>query len=287
MKNRYQNYQSFHIYQPFFSFDVKNYEERTQTVPYAACFYQFSTHKIIDRSQNQDFFMVCIPDGCVDVVFIRHNQQNKMELIGSPLSRKALIVYPNAAYFGIRMKPGMFFPNEPVSIREITDTETFVPQLSPDVCTLLKQLFSVDTLETRIAILQSYLAQYEPTSFTVNETIQSILYLLGNSKGEMEISEIAEKICYSERHLTRMFSDALGYSPKMFARITRFQSALHTMMEQANTSETISNFITTLNYADQAHFQRECKEFTGLTPKHFIRYYADMVCPVEKRECTT
>ena len=62
MKNAYPSYQEFHMHQPFFSFDVKQYEEQVQTTPYTARFYQFSTHKIIDRSQNQDLFMVCIPD---------------------------------------------------------------------------------------------------------------------------------------------------------------------------------------------------------------------------------
>ena len=97
MKNAYPSYQEFHMHQPFFSFDVKQYEEQVQTTPYTARFYQFSTHKIIDRSQNQDLFMVCIPDGCVDVVFIQHDQQYKLELIGSPLARKPMIVYRDAA----------------------------------------------------------------------------------------------------------------------------------------------------------------------------------------------
>lgn len=144
MKNAYPSYQDFHMHQPFFSFDVKQYEEQVQTTPYTARFYQFSTHKIIDRSQNQDLFMVCIPDGCVDVVFIQHDQQFKLELIGSPLARKPLIVYPDAAYFGIRMKPGMFFPDVPLSIREVTNTETFVPQLSPAVCSLMERLFATE-----------------------------------------------------------------------------------------------------------------------------------------------
>ena len=57
MKNAYPSYQEFHMHQPFFSFDVKQYEEQVQPTPYTARVYQFSTHKIIDRSQNQDLFM--------------------------------------------------------------------------------------------------------------------------------------------------------------------------------------------------------------------------------------
>ena len=282
MKNAYPSYQEFHMHQPFFSFDVKQYEEQVQTTPYTARFYQFSTHKIIDRSQNQDLFMVCIPDGCVDVVFIQHDQQYKLELIGSPLARKPLIVYPDAAYFGIRMKPGMFFPDVPLSIREVAKTETFVPQLSPAVCSLMERLFATEQLSERVAIVQSELAQTEPESCTVPEAVQDMLYLMASSNGELEISEIAETLCYSERHLNRMFSETLGYAPKMFARITRFQAALHTMMQQSHEEKSISDYITMFHYADQAHFQRECKEFTGLTPKHFVDYYLHTVCPQQE-----
>lgn len=226
--------------------------------------------------------MVCIPDGCVDVVFIQHDQQFKMELIGSPLARKPLIVYPDAAYFGIRMKPGMFFPDVPLSIREVTNTETFVPQLSPAVCSLMERLFATEQLSERVAIVQSELAQTEPESCTVPETVQDMLYLMASSNGELEISEMAETLCYSERHLNRMFSETLGYAPKMFARITRFQAALHTMMQQSHEAKSISDYITMFHYADQAHFQRECKEFTGLTPKHFVDYYLHTVCPQQE-----
>ena len=145
MKNLYQSYSDFMIRQPFFSFDFKHYQEAVQKTPFAARYYQFSTYKIIDRT-NENLFMCCIPDGCVDIVFIRHNQQNKMELIGSPFCRKSLIVYPHADYFGVRLKPGMFFPNHEVCLKEITNTETFVPQIPADTALLLEQIFETDTL---------------------------------------------------------------------------------------------------------------------------------------------
>lgn len=276
MKNNYRIYQNFMIQQPFFSFDVKSYQEKLLKKPFAARFYEFSTHKVIDR-KNNGLFMCCIPDGCVDVVFIRHNQRDNVELIGSPFCQKSLIVYPDAAYFGVRLKPGMFFPGEPVCLKEVTNTETFIPQIAPEISALMEQIFTAQTLEERINLFQAYLLQFAPEQYTVDETVQNILYLTSLSKGTLEINSIAKKICYSERHLTRMFSDAMGYSPKMFARIARFQYALGLMME--HTSDSVSSFIDTLNYADQAHFQREFKEFTGMTPKHFTQYYAESVCP--------
>ena len=279
MRNQYQTYQDFMIQQPFFSFAVLHYEEQTQQEPFAARYYAFTTPKVIRRTQDS-VFMCCIPDGCVDIVFIRHNQQNKMELIGSPFCRKSLIVYPHADYFGVRLKPGMFFPNHEVCLKEITNTETFVPQIPADTALLLEQIFETDTLWERARLFQEYLLRFSPEQYIVEETVQQVLYLTSHANGDVEVGDIAKEICYSERHLTRMFSDAMGYSPKMYARIARFQYALSRMMEHS--ADSVSSFIDLLNYADQAHFQREFKEFTGITPKHFTRYYRNVVCPAEK-----
>lgn len=285
MKNNYTTYRNFQIQQPFFSFNVMGYSEKMTAKPYHALFYEFSTSKVIDRNQNDDLFMTCIPDGCIDIVFIQNNQTFKMEFIGSPFSHKPLIVYPGASYFGVRMMPGMFFPYSTICIRDITNTETFVPHISPYLEKLMESVFAAVSLDEKIDLFFSHLLQYTPDEFTVNETLQSVLYLISMSKGTLEVSDIAQKVCYSERHLTRMFSDTMGYSPKMFCRISRFQYALSIMMERK--SDAVSSFITMLNYSDQAHFQREFKEFTGLTPRHFIQDYADTilreVCPCGER----
>ena len=272
MKNNYAMYH-FQIQQPFFSFNVNAYHEKQVFEPYCTLFYEFSTSQIIDRSLNDALFMTCIPDGCIDIIFIRHHQSYKIEFIGSPISSKQLIVFPNASYFGIRLMPGMFFPSCATNIKEVCNTETFLPHISSELEAFVDTLFQADSLDARISLFFLHLLQYSADNYTVNETIQNILYLISLSKGTLEISSIAKKICYSERHLTRIFSDAMGYSPKMFCRITRFQCALHAMIERK--SDSISGFISVLNYADQAHFQREFKEFTGLTPGHFIQSYAN------------
>ncbi len=49
MKNAYPSYQEFHMHQPFFSFDVKQYEEQVQTTPYTARFYQIGRASCRER----------------------------------------------------------------------------------------------------------------------------------------------------------------------------------------------------------------------------------------------
>ena len=87
------------------------------------------------------------------------------------------------------------------------------------------------------------------------------------------MKEISDVLCYSERHLTRLFNNSLGYSPKTYVRIVRFQYAIEKLTEKADYYENnISDYIQELGYSDQAHFQREFKEFTGITPKSFLKF---------------
>jgi transcriptional regulator GlxA family with amidase domain len=67
----------------------------------------------------------------------------------------------------------------------------------------------------------------------------------------------------SERHLRRRATEALGYGPKTFARIVRFQRAL-ALLRRADRS--LSTVAAEAGYADQAHLTRDVTELAGETP---------------------
>ena len=132
-----------------------DYRERSIYVPFQAKFYQFRTKQIIDRS-NEEYFMVCIPDGCLDIVFIQKDGIIRIELIGTPVERKQLIVYPDAEYFGVRMQPGLILPNAEISLREAADSEIFLPQLSPDYRELSEKIFAAQDFASRVRLFEKF-----------------------------------------------------------------------------------------------------------------------------------
>lgn len=265
----------FRILQPFFSFDVMDYRERSIYVPFQAKFYQFRTKQIIDRS-NEEYFMVCIPDGCLDIVFIQKDGIIRIELIGTPVERKQLIVYPDAEYFGVRMQPGLILPNAEISLREAADTEIFLPQLSPDYRELSEKIFAAQDFASRVRLFEKFFLADGNRDISVQGAVSSTLLLLNKSQGGMTVAGLADELGYSTRHVSRMFSDALGYSPKQYACIVRFQCALETLIDHPEYS--VSQYMGLLGYSDQAHFQRECKSFTGLTPKQIAKYCRRYLC---------
>jgi AraC-like DNA-binding protein len=77
----------------------------------------------------------------------------------------------------------------------------------------------------------------------------------------------AEVIAYSERHQRRLYHEFTALTPGQFKRILRFQQALQRMQVERRLSWD--------DYFDQAHYIREFKAFTGMTPAALLKaYYA-------------
>lgn len=87
---------------------------------------------------------------------------------------------------------------------------------------------------------------------------------------QLAIDELSHKMNVNRRQLERKFSSVIGLSPKQLSKIIRLQSTLKMLLKDEFTS--LSALAYEGNYYDQAHFIKDFKEFTGLTPKEF---YAD------------
>jgi AraC-like DNA-binding protein len=78
------------------------------------------------------------------------------------------------------------------------------------------------------------------------------------------VSALAEAAGVSRQHLTRVFRDVVGLSPKRYCRIARFQAGL----AYADTAHEVEWCVAALDlgYADQSHMIAEFREMSGLTP---------------------
>jgi AraC-like DNA-binding protein len=83
---------------------------------------------------------------------------------------------------------------------------------------------------------------------------------------ETRISELP----ISTRQLRRRFVAALGYGPKAYQRIRRFQGFLALTQGAHEHDVSLVRLAQRAGYADQAHLTRESSELTGLTPRAFL-----------------
>ncbi|HEX8440223.1 helix-turn-helix domain-containing protein [Archangium sp.] len=78
---------------------------------------------------------------------------------------------------------------------------------------------------------------------------------------------LADALHLSPRTLQRAFKERVGFSPRTYSRIARFQEALSALRTEPTRS--LSEVAYQIGYADHAHMTREFRELTGRTPSDF------------------
>jgi len=93
-------------------------------------------------------------------------------------------------------------------------------------------------------------------------------WLSGRPHGRIE--QLSQWTGISDRQIRRRFSAALGYGPKMFQSVLRFQRFLN-LSERSSGSQTLADMAAFVGYADQAHMTREVRRFTGRPPTALLK----------------
>ena len=92
------------------------------------------------------------------------------------------------------------------------------------------------------------------------------------------ITELSSIACLSKKQFERLFNSLVGINPKEYTRIVRFQKALEQMQHQSGEINQ-AQVAYASGYADQSHFIREFKKFSGYTPTSLLKVsnpYSDL-----------
>ena len=83
------------------------------------------------------------------------------------------------------------------------------------------------------------------------------------------MSAVAEAVQLSSRHLERLCLNTVGLSPKGFARVTRLQAVVRSLIAkpQAKLADRAAEF----GFTDQTHMTREFSTLAHLTPAEYLR----------------
>ena len=95
---------------------------------------------------------------------------------------------------------------------------------------------------------------------------------LGEFTLGMRIETLVERSDYSHRAFNALFKEAVGLSPKRYARLLRFQAVLARLNAAPGLDRrpaALIDLALAAGYSDQAHMQREFREFAGVTPTQY------------------
>ena len=92
--------------------------------------------------------------------------------------------------------------------------------------------------------------------------------MLVGSGGTMGVADLARRVGWSRRHLTARFTTELGLSPKLAARVVRFERA--TALLRSPRRPALAEVAAACGYYDQPHLNRDFLELAGCPPGEWM-----------------
>lgn len=105
-----------------------------------------------------------------------------------------------------------------------------------------------------------------------------------NAGGQVRIKALCRDLHISESQFEKRFKRSVGTSAKKFSSLVRIGAIIATAQHDNNVTERAYD----AGYFDQAHFTRDFKSYTGLTPRQFFKlrtkdvYSLMPICLIDK-----
>lgn len=217
-----------------------------------------------------------IPDGCADIVVDHDGRlpvmgrdapagKPKSFIVGPTLEPALLMLPPESMILGIRLLPGACSVLFGLDASEISGTA--VPLDAVDKAVHQALLFDIssiaslaDRLELAVAMLRTRLADHSP-----DPVLLHFFHSIASSESCGPVPAVSG---VSSRTLSRRIGRLAGLGPKRMLRSARFIDAVRTMHFAPTT--TLADLSIRLGFTDQAHFGREFKAMSGLSPKQWL-----------------
>jgi AraC-like DNA-binding protein len=209
-----------------------------------------------------------MPDG-TQAIFI--SPQGSM-IGGAQLEMRDLQLLQAGEYFGIRFYPGAlryFFELNLAEISGIFADGKFFP--CGEFNELHTSIFSCNGFTERANICERWLLNhYRPNRRTQLDRALELIY---QSHGNTKISQIADTVGWSSRHLNRQFLQHIGLSTKTFSQIIRIQRVCQQLYSAPK--DALKTALE-LGYYDQPHLIKDFKRRLLSTPSDFFgRFMSD------------
>jgi AraC-like DNA-binding protein len=133
---------------------------------------------------------------------------------------------------------------------------------------LTERLEDAGTWEARFELLDAVFAERLAQARQPSGEVAWAWRILERTHGKAPIGWICDRLGRSRRHLAARFREQVGLTPKTVARIFRFEHAVR-LLGRGQVS--LAELAFECGYYDQAHLNREFRDFAGKPPAAFAR----------------
>jgi AraC-like DNA-binding protein len=168
-----------------------------------------------------------------------------------------------ADLIGIVFHPGGFAPFVSDSVDLFSNRNIGLEDAWGEPARALRDhLRELPTPTARLRHLEQFLLHRSSSSLSRNALVDHALKSFKRAPGVATVREVARSTGWSERRFSQVFREQVGFSPKAWTRILRFQQAVQQL--HAGLDVPWAEMALDCGYYDQSHFANEFRAFSGI-----------------------
>jgi len=168
----------------------------------------------------------------------------------------------------INFKPGGLYKifHLPVHhfINRSQDARVFLGQQIIEIGDQLREI----SLSGKIELINNWLTGLLKSQKNTNASIDEAIRLIEGNNGNISIRELEQATYTTKRTLERRFLEQVGFHPKTFSRLVRFNRVIHFI--ETNLNVPWRQLADAFGFYDQSHFIHEFKTLSGRLPHDYF-----------------
>ncbi len=226
---------------------------------------------------SSDTFMAnytLMPNACGTLSLAFDGANVIAELWGASLTPVLLGMEPNSyqVLLLIQLSPYGLYQITNKSQAEFADKRLTLEYIDNELFNALHQAFEVSETVIDLVNACDKILYRRMEKHVVSKALLLATTVISENHGDIQVKEVARQSGYSERQLNRLFLTQIGMNIKNYTRLTRFNYVLKHI-------QTTPCFLATLSqqagYFDQAHFDKDFKSISGVTPQKYLKTMSD------------
>lgn len=210
-----------------------------------------------------------LPHPSIHVVW----EGDEVRVVGVVTGRFTRVLKGESRAFAAKFLPGAFRPLLGAPVSTLTDTTVSLSRVigAKKARTYRDAMASAVDDAQRVQRASGFWSALLPPPAHDAPLLASLVHAATEDRTVTSVEQLRARAGMHLRELQRWFHDAVGISPKWMIQRYRLHAAL---LELEQRKQSLTQLAQTLGYADQAHFARDFKALTGLSPSRYARLHA-------------
>jgi len=204
-----------------------------------------------------------LPHPSVQLVFA----PKRSRIYGVQLGRFVRQLVGNERIFGIKFRPGAFYPFLGKPVSTVANTSIMVTEVFPDAAHLEREVLTCGLVGDMVQAATRFLVANLPSRDSQADRARRMVEDIASDSEVTRVEHLGARWDIHERTLQRIFHRYVGASPRWVIKRYRIYEALASIEAQAGWTRLAQD----LGYFDHAHFTNDFKKFVGCSPSEYVR----------------